>query len=102
MSMDFTVTMAPETDTGQRICAVVSEFVEDWGVDVPITAGTKLVEDLGFDSIDVIQLIVAIESAFKTRNLGFQDLLMQDGRYVDDLSVGDIVSFLQKRLVARR
>ena len=49
------------------------------------------IPDIGnFDSIDVIQFVVAMESAFQNRNLGFQNLLMQDGRYVDDLSLAQI------------
>ncbi len=78
----------------------LAEFVADWGLDVPVEADTSLVEDLEFDSIDVIQFVVAIENAFQSRNLGFQSLLMQDGRYVDDLSVGQIEAFLAKRLTA--
>jgi acyl carrier protein len=82
----------------QRLYTVIAEFIEDWGLDVVIALDTRLVEDLEFDSIDVIQLVVAIESAFRTRNLGFQDLLMQSGRYVDDLSIGEIKAFLASRL----
>lgn len=85
----------------ERLFSVMAEFVQDWGLDVPITSGTRLVADLGFDSIDVIQLVVAIETAFNSRNLGFQDLLMQNGRYVDDLSAGEISSFLEARLRRR-
>lgn len=81
----------------ERVKATLAEFVEDWGLDTPITNDTTLADDLEFDSIDVIQFVVAVETAFGTRNMGFQELLMQDGRYVDDLSVGQIVSFLQNR-----
>jgi hypothetical protein len=44
--------------------------------------------------------VVAIEKAFDTRSLGFQDLLMQGGRYVDDLSLGQIQAFIEGRLAA--
>ena len=65
---------------------------------VEITAATSLVEDLEFDSIDVIQFVVAMENAFESRSIGFQNLLMQDGRYVDDLTVGQIEAFIASRL----
>ncbi len=86
------------TDIQERLRTVLQEFVADWGLDVPITEDTALVEDLGFDSIDVIQFVVAVENAFQNRKLGFQDLLMQNGRYVDDLKIGEIETFLASRL----
>lgn len=81
-----------------RLRATLADFVADWGVTTPITRETKLVEDLEFDSIDVIQLVVEVEKAFGSRKLGFQDLLMVDGRYVDDLTVGQMSDFLMTRL----
>ncbi len=82
----------------ERLKATVADFVADWGLDTPITRETKLVDDLEFDSIDVIQLVIEIEKSFGSRNLGFQELLMNNGRYVDDLSIGDMGDFLQLRL----
>ena len=82
----------------ERLKATVADFVADWGLDAPITRETKLVDDLEFDSIDVIQLVIEIEKSFGSRNLGFQELLMNNGRYVDDLSIGDMGDFLQLRL----
>ena len=82
-----------------RLRKTLAEFVEDWGLDVEITAKTSLVDDLEFDSIDVIQFVVAMENAFGSRSFGFQSLLMQGGRYVDDLTVGQIEEFLSSRLL---
>jgi acyl carrier protein len=87
-------------EVSERLRATLSEFVADWGLDAEITDGTGLVADLEFDSIDVIQFVVAVEKAFASRNLGFQSLLMQEGRYVDDLSVGQIETFLAQKLAA--
>ena len=58
----------------------------------------KLLADLGFESIDIIQLVVAIEQMVGKRKLPFNELLMRDGRYVDDLSIGQIADFLASRL----
>ncbi len=82
----------------QTVVTVLADFVQDWGLDADITPQTTLVGDLGFDSIDVIQLTVALERAFGSRKIGFQDLLMQGGRYVDDLSVEQFQQFLENRL----
>ncbi len=83
-----------------RLKSTLEEFIADWGLDADLSAETKLVGDLEFDSIDVIQFIVAVETAFGKRNLGFNELIMQDGRYVDDLSVGEMTAFLESRLAA--
>lgn len=78
----------------------LQDFIQDWGLDADIAPGTTIVGDLEFDSIDVIQFTVALESAFGSRKIGFQDLLMQDGRYVDDLSVAELQTFLEQRLAS--
>jgi acyl carrier protein len=87
-------------DISERLRATLSAFVADWGLGAEITAETSLVADLEFDSIDVIQFVVEMEKAFGSRNLGFQSLLMQEGRYIDDLEVGQIEAFLATRLAA--
>lgn len=55
---------------------------------------TRLLADLGFESIDIIQLVVAIQEEILRRKLSFDRLLMKDGRYVDDLSIGQIADYL--------
>lgn len=84
----------------ERVVATLDSFIEDWGLDIELSADTRIVDDLGFDSIDVIQFTVALEKEFGSRKIGFQDLLMQDGRYVDDLSVAQFQDFLEARLEA--
>lgn len=59
-----------------------------------MNADTKLLADLGFESIDIIQLVVAIQEDIVRRKLSFDQLLMKNGRYVDDLSVGQIAEYL--------
>ncbi|TCP63428.1 acyl carrier protein [Rhodovulum bhavnagarense] len=80
--------------------ATLEEFIEDWGLEAEIKPETRIVEDLEFDSIDVIQLTVAIESALGGRKLGFQDLLMRDGRYIDDLSLREVQDFVAAKIAA--
>ena len=65
--------------------------------DEPIDSPTRLIADLGFASVDFIQLIVELEGHFQ-RKFGFHDLIMPNGHYVDDLTVGELVSFIQHRL----
>ncbi len=80
----------------QQLSALLKDFTQDWdsATDDPITRDTHLFADLGFESIDIIQLIVAIQEEVVKRNVPFDTLLMKDGRYVDDLSVGQIADHL--------
>lgn len=80
-----------------RIIEILSDLTSDWDLEITIGPETTTVADIGFASIDFIQLVVAIESAYK-RKLGFQDLLMQDGAYVSDLNVRQIATFVHGRL----
>lgn len=77
------------------VAATLGDMIADWGLDdVALTRETRIVADLGFESIDVIQMVVAIEKSVGRRDLGFDHLLMRNGRYVDDLSLGEIADFL--------
>jgi len=80
-----------------RIIGILGELTADWDLQVEIGSSTTMVADIGFASIDFIQLVVAIESAYK-RKLGFQDLLMRNGSYVSDLSVREFAVFVAARL----
>ena len=80
----------------QKLIALLEDFTQDWdsGFEGPMTAETRLLADLGFESIDIIQLVVAIQEEVIRRKLSFDALLMKDGRYVDDLSVGQIANYI--------
>lgn len=81
------------------VIAVIEDLIQDWGLELEggVNADTRLVENLEFASVDIIQLCVALEEAYG-RKLGFQNLLMRDGSYVGDLSVTQISGFIETRL----
>jgi acyl carrier protein len=81
------------------IVGIVSEMLEDWGTESDgVAADTLLAGDLGFASVDLIHLVVAIEEHFGQGRMNFQDLLIKDSRYVDDLTVGEIAAFVTGKL----
>ena len=51
-----------------------------------------------FESIDVVQLVVALEEHYQRRDFPFEELLLNEGRYVDEIYVRDVVQFLHKHL----
>jgi len=82
------------------VLRVIREMTSDWDVDIGPSFGlqTQLIGDLAFESIDVVQLVVSLEEAFNKRSIPFDRLLMEDGRYVEDLSVGQVVEFLRNHV----
>jgi acyl carrier protein len=81
------------------VVAIVEDLTQDWGLDLAVPCGeqTKVVADLEFASVDIIQLCVALEQCYG-RRFGFQELLMKDGSYVGDLSLGQLAAFVEMKL----
>jgi acyl carrier protein len=82
------------------ITNLLKKVTQDWDTAYEGEYGpqTKLGSDLGFESIDVVQLVVAIEETYHRRDLPFECLLMKDGRYVDEIDIEGIVDFLDKHI----
>ncbi|OLD65712.1 MAG: hypothetical protein AUI47_01510 [Acidobacteria bacterium 13_1_40CM_2_68_5] len=81
---------------------ILEDMIKDWdtGFSGRIGPATSLMTNLTFESIDIVMLIVAIEERFGKKGLPFEQLLMLDGHYVDDLKVSQIVQFLERELPA--
>jgi acyl carrier protein len=84
----------------QGVVHVIHEMVADWELDQPmgVRSNTRLMEDLEFESIDIVQLAVSLEQHFEQTGLPFEKLFMRDGDYVDDLTVSEIAVFLRSHL----
>ena len=83
-----------------KVIAVLQDMIDDCDLDDinEIDAETKLMEDLAFESLDVVQFVVSLEKEFEQRNLPFQNLFMHDGDYVDEINVKEVVEFLNKNI----
>lgn len=81
------------------VIEIVEDLIQDWGLDLDegIDGKARLVYDLDFSSVDIIQLCVALEQHYE-RKLGFQNLLMKDGSYVADLSLSQVSKFVLGKL----
>lgn len=84
------------------VITVLTDTIADWDLDLeePIGAETTLIEDLAFESIDIVQFSVALEQALGRKDLPFEKLFIQDGNYVDDVSVTEITAFLSTEMAA--
>lgn len=87
-----------------RVVQILEDITRDWDFDYegPINGTTRLIGDLGCESIDFVMLIVSIEGTFERKNFPFEDLLMKDGRFVGDVTVDQIVAMLQRELTEGR
>jgi acyl carrier protein len=88
--------MATSDQILDKLIILLKDFTQDWDSEYEGAYGrdTTLLGELGFESIDIIQFIVAIEEDLGISKTPFDKLLMNDGRYVDDLSIGQIADFL--------
>lgn len=103
MANDLSAAPAAKLTSDQlvaKLAALLEDFTQDWDheFDGQMGRSTTLLADLGFESIDIIQLVVAIEEDITHKKVAFDKLLMKDGRYVDDLSIGQIADFLAAQL----
>jgi len=84
-----------------KVVSILEGMTRDWDLEYSgsISGQTRLMADLQCESIDIVMLIVAIEERFQRKGLPFENLLMFDGRYVDDLTVEQIADFLMDALL---
>lgn len=90
---------SPE-DISHEVLKIIEDMSGDWDLEYSegINPKTRLVGDLLFESIEIVQLLVAIEQHFGLKNLPSENLLMQDGQYVPDLAVSEIINFLTEEM----
>jgi acyl carrier protein len=95
--------LSTRADVEQAVIKVAGETIQDWDVDLPggITRDTRLMQDLMFESIDVVQFAVAIEQAAGRKGLPFEKLFMKDGDYVDDVALSQVSDFVCSELGIR-
>ena len=86
------------SDTSARVVATLEDLTCDWDLEERIGPQTRVVADLGFESIDLIQMVAAFEQAFRPHRISLVDMLVADGRYVDDLSVEQMVDAIQGKI----
>lgn len=71
----------------ERIKEVIGEQLGIEDIDT-ITMGTTFIDDLGADSLDIVELIMALEEEF--------DMEIPEAEAEKITSVGDVVEYIQK------
>lgn len=88
-----------EKTVEQTIIDLTAELIEEWGLDdVELSAQTALRADMGFESADFMQIFTMIHEHYRGVNFKFQELVMNDNKFVEDLTLGQIAVFVLKKL----
>ncbi|HEX7999720.1 MAG TPA: hypothetical protein VF528_15135 [Pyrinomonadaceae bacterium] len=87
--------MKPTLEQAQAgIISIVEEITRTQGQgDGEITLQTKLVEDLGFSSMDIIHLMASIDMHFRCK-LKYDLFFRRADQFVQDFSVAEIANFV--------
>ena len=80
------------------IKGIIEGLSEDWEFTGEITPKTTVLEDLSFESIDVVALGTAIEEFYKQSLLFAEYLSGLEEQKVADLTLGEIVEFVWQHL----
>lgn len=82
----------------QAIVDILNETIEMYELPkVEITRATQLSGSLGFTSIDMMHVLASVDMRFST-HLPYDSLIMKNGQYISDLSVGEIADFVEENL----
>lgn len=77
---------------------LVRSLLKEWQMEVgEIHPETQLVSDLNFESIKIINLFVELEKKY-CQTLDYSKLLMQDGHYIEDITIEQLADFLEENL----
>lgn len=79
---------------------MLDQLARDWEYSGSITSETLLFDDLGFESLDVVVLGTAIQEKYGVL-MPFAEFLIDVGqRELRDISVGELVEFVQQHIDA--
>ncbi len=95
------MTAVARQDVEKKLIAIINDMTSDWELEYSggIQSQTRLVGDLSFESIEIVQLLVEIENRFEMKNMASERLLMEDGRYVSDLTIAEIAEFICEEML---
>jgi acyl carrier protein len=95
-----TRTIRGEQEIEATVVRVLQEMTSDWDLELSggIVPSSRLVSDLGFESLDVVMLILALEEQLGHNELPWTTLLLSGDSYVEDLTVADVTLFLRSQL----
>jgi acyl carrier protein len=84
----------------EEVLGLLREVARDWEFDGPMTADTRLFNDLSFESLDLVVLGAAVQDRFGQK-FPFSEFFAEIGqRDVRDLTVAEWVDFIDTHIEA--
>lgn len=74
----------------KKIIDIVQQSVSEIYSDVEVTENSHLVNDLGFDSITLMQMIIEIEEAFNIK--------MDDAQYENIIEIKRLILYVKQKI----
>jgi acyl carrier protein len=91
MKSDLYISHAAPGNIEAKICIIVADILE---IDKSaIRAESRFREDLGADSLDIVNLIMAFSNAFRA------EICDADVRHVQ--TIGEVVAYLERHLISQ-
>lgn len=86
----------------KTVLEILREFAEEWGLDdLEVGPETALKADMSFESTDIMQLFMGVQEAFPGLQIPFQNLVIKDGSFVDDLTARDVIAFVNAQVAGQ-
>jgi acyl carrier protein len=80
------------------VLGILRGVARDWEYEAPLTAETRLFEDLAFESLDLVVLGATVQEHF-AQKFPFPEFFAEIGqRDVRDLTVGEWVEFIHRHV----
>jgi acyl carrier protein len=90
--------MQSKEEVSRTIIGVLGELLDSWGLSGEvITEETRLNADLCLSSVDMLEVMALIDVKF-SRRFKYEELVVQDGHYRNELRVGEVADFVLARL----
>ena len=80
----------------QTIAAAVAEAIRDWGVDVELEPSTRLIADVGFTSMDTIDLFARLDVLFQRKFPYEPFITAEGGGYRSEITIGELAAFIDQ------
>lgn len=81
------------------VLRTLEELAHDWDYSEPVTPDSLLFTQLGLESLDVVVLGTAIQEHYQF-HMPFAEFLSELGREQHDVSIAELVDFVDKHLNA--
>ncbi|HMQ60565.1 MAG TPA: hypothetical protein PKE06_07855 [Flavilitoribacter sp.] len=82
----------------QVLVEILNDMIEMYELpEMEITAETKLIEDLGFSSVDIMHMLATADMRFQA-HVPYEEMVLKDGEYVTELAVGEVAAYVSENI----